>query len=194
MGKRGPQASGGYADKTAVLSTRITGGLRLALEEAAQESGRTLSSEIEHRLRRSFDNDNVVETLGGRQLYAILRAISATMMVVGTGWLSAASNKSRQHLLWLNDPAAFDEVVQGTNAVLQTLRPKSEPSGGVWKSGVTADRVGLGIMEQIAETEPTQPSPSEKLANNERLFRRIASDLGEMHSRLPKRSISKREG
>ena len=52
--KTGAKAKGPYENKRAVLTTRITGKTRKALENAAAMSGRSLSQEIEHRLERSF--------------------------------------------------------------------------------------------------------------------------------------------
>jgi len=52
--KTGAKARGPYENKRAVLTTRITGKTRKALENAAAMSGRSLSQEIEHRLERSF--------------------------------------------------------------------------------------------------------------------------------------------
>ncbi len=51
-GGRKPQ--GPYHGKTAVLSTRITQALRTALEKSAQQSGLSLSQEVEARLRNSL--------------------------------------------------------------------------------------------------------------------------------------------
>jgi hypothetical protein len=50
----GRKPKGDFAGKAAWLSTRITPELRQNLNRAAQESGRSLSQEIERRLRASF--------------------------------------------------------------------------------------------------------------------------------------------
>jgi hypothetical protein len=52
---RGARPKGEYAGKASWLSTRITGDLRAKLEGSAQKCGRSLSQEVEHRLRRSFE-------------------------------------------------------------------------------------------------------------------------------------------
>ena len=68
MGKRGPTPKGEYADKRAVLSTRISAELRDALERAVKQNGHTLSREVEHRLRRTFnDGQAATEMFGGIQ-------------------------------------------------------------------------------------------------------------------------------
>ena len=59
--KRAPGAGrkpqGEYKGKTATLTTRIEPDTRTALEKAAKETGRSLSQEIENRLRRSIASD-----------------------------------------------------------------------------------------------------------------------------------------
>jgi hypothetical protein len=199
MGKRGPKASGGYGDKTGVLSTRITAELRAALQQSAGEHGRTLSSEIEHRLRRSFDSDNLVENLGGQQLYAMLRTISAVMMMAGTKFVSSATEKRHQNVDWLSDPEAYDQAVKATIRVLEELRPAPPPKRKIPRvpkgKGALAEVVHTLehhrgeamanlLLADIGEAEPTQPLPGGKLSPAQRLVRRIASDLGPAHKRL----------
>ncbi len=56
MGKRGPLPRGEYGRKigrTAVLSTRLQPDTRALLVAAKEASGRSLSQELEHRLRQT---------------------------------------------------------------------------------------------------------------------------------------------
>ena len=55
MGKRGRVPKGEYAGKTEVMSFRITPDTKTALRRAAATSGRSLSQEAEHRLRRGLE-------------------------------------------------------------------------------------------------------------------------------------------
>ena len=57
MAKAGRKPKGEYSGKSAVFSTRIRPDTRDALWQAAKASGRTLSQEVEFRLRRSIDED-----------------------------------------------------------------------------------------------------------------------------------------
>jgi hypothetical protein len=79
MGARGPKPKGEYEKQTAVFSSRLTPELRAWVSEAASISGRSLSQEIEHRLRFSFAMDPVAE----RQY--VERALAACLEVV-KGW------------------------------------------------------------------------------------------------------------
>lgn len=204
MGKRGPKPADEFGDQKAVLSTRITQHTRDALEAAAALSGRPLSREVEYRLRRSFDEDEkLVDLFGGRQLFALMRAISSAMMVAGTGWVSSISDKSRRSVDWLNDPDAYQRVVQATNAVLEALRPPGERSppaelvevlGHKFDPNQMAAGLARLMMEEIGEASPTQPAPNEQVKATQFLFRRIASDLGQAHQRLKRETDGEDNG
>lgn len=223
MGKRGPKAKGGYGDKTKVFSSRLNAETRNALQEAAKKSGRSLSSEVEHRLRRSFDNDRVVEVLGGRQMFAILRAIAAAMNASGIQILIGRDSAPDSEIdaagvvdsvNWLNDPYAFDCAVRAANVVLEALRPPGAPTPwsmtgvqinakteeereeirGVlqWVMENRGEMLGETVLRCIARSENTQPAPGDlprsdnpllRPRSGDPLFRRIASDLGELHDR-----------
>lgn len=184
MGERGPKANQEFGDQRAVLSTRITQETRDALEAAATASGRPLSREVEHRLRRSFDTDTIVETLGGPQLYAMLRLVSAAMLMAGTGRVNAARRKALQKTDWLNDPDAYAEAVKATLQVLHALRPAGSPTGHLRDKGLDGLFMANLVLDAVEEATPTQPSPGEKLDNAQLVLRRVASGLGPLHERL----------
>jgi hypothetical protein len=52
--RRGRPPKGDFHNKSAVFSTRITPETRAAIEAAAEASGRSISQEVERRLRESF--------------------------------------------------------------------------------------------------------------------------------------------
>jgi hypothetical protein len=61
---RGVKSRGPFDDKRKTLTTRITGSTRNSLENAAKESGRSFSQEIEYRLERSFLFESSLSTIG----------------------------------------------------------------------------------------------------------------------------------
>ena len=83
MGKRGPHPKGEYGRKirrTAVLSTRLQPDTRARLLQAAKANGRSLSQELEHRLRRTFiEDDKSIEWYGSEQTAAVVKLIGATI-------------------------------------------------------------------------------------------------------------------
>ncbi len=75
---RPPQ--GEYVDKRKTLSTRITSGLRDRLDKSADESGRSLSQEIEFRLEQSFrDEKALYREFGDKSLYMTMRWFALTL-------------------------------------------------------------------------------------------------------------------
>ena len=211
MGARGPKASGGYGEKTKVLSTRITAPIRKALEDASKASGLSLSSEVERRLRQSFDDDRIIKNVADPQLYAILRTIAATMDFAGRQSLFASQRKIGGAPDWLNDPYAYDQALKATVTVLEGFRPAGDPSPPKISAKQIAEIIGTkkgavrtkkeaaklanwvaantGILQaeymlsNIAEAEPTQPLPGTK-PKRAALARRIASELGSIRDRL----------
>src|SRR3546814_727442 len=119
MAPRGRAPQGEYSNKLATLSTRITEDLRRALETAKTESGRSLSQEIEARLRASFENERAIsDAFGDRQTYAVMRIIG--------GVLDALRNPGEDRPDWLDDPYAHDAMVGAVLNVLEVFRPRSE--------------------------------------------------------------------
>ena len=83
MGKRGPKPKGEYGGKggrTAVLSTRLQRDTRARLVAAAKANVRSLSQELEHRLRRTFtEDDKAIDWYGTQQTEAVVKLIGATI-------------------------------------------------------------------------------------------------------------------
>ena len=105
MGKRGPQPKGGYEGKTAVLSTRITPELRKALEKAAADRGSSLSSEIESRLRRSFDYEGSIRDIfKDGPTYAFMRTLADVIEVTSAQAAVLVTKTRGKRPNWLNDP------------------------------------------------------------------------------------------
>lgn len=119
MGKRGPAAKGEFGDKSAVLSTRISAELRTALEKSVARSGLTLSREIEHRLRRTFiDDEKISEGFGTWRNQAIMRMAATLTRTVYRNDQPGAE--------WLDDPWLFDQYIDRLNTLLKGYRPQGE--------------------------------------------------------------------
>lgn len=168
MGKRGPVPRGEYTNKSRVLSTRIREDTRAVLEEAARESGRSLSQEIEYRLRRSFDGDRIIsEKFGSRQNYAVLRLLAALF-----------DTAPREGRTWLNDPANFDHIRRSIMAVLDALRPTEAPEASDWDEFL-GDLNAAALADELAVADASMPPEGAGNALNY-----IKADLGEAAGRL----------
>jgi hypothetical protein len=180
MGKRGPRPKGPYSGQTAVLSTRIRPELRAALEAAARARGVSLSHEIEHRLRRTFyDDEKITEAFGSRRNYALMRMIGSIIEMM--------MNVKNRKAEWLDDPYLFEQVTKSINVVLEAIRPTGEPPATVedaldhggprqWKW-----RAAEAIRD-VQLADPTLPLDAPK---SKRLAHRLKADLGDVFERAP---------
>lgn len=189
MGKRGPAPKGEYAPQNSVLSVRITSDLRERLDEEIAQSGKGLSREVEHRLRRSFyeSDDKITNYFGSRRDYAILKLIHSA--------IEATVNLKQPNADWTKDPYLFNQAVRSINTVLEMFRPEGEvPVGeeGLDHGGLSQGRTrAVLLLQDIREAPPgfkTTPANEE-----ERLVARLKDDLGELAetAKLPVNTIAK---
>src|SRR5215831_7264628 len=154
MGKRGPRPRGEYGNKigrTAVLSTRLQPDTRTRLVAATKVSGRSLSQELEHRLRRTFiDDDRAVDFFGTEQNAAVLKLIGATIQSTGTRILR---NKKYE---WLKEDWLFDDVVDAIIHMLLWFRPGGDSSRHGITISSTTDRADQ-LISEIRSADPSLP-------------------------------------
>ena len=155
MGKRGPQPRGEYGGKigrTAVLSTRLQPDTRTRLSDAAKASKRSLSQELEHRLRRTFtDDDKAVEFYGTEQNAAVVKLIGAT--INSTAVKTTAKRKHE----WLKEQWLFDDVMDAIVHILLWFRPggDSRQTKQITLSSGTAKAEQL--IDEIRSADPSLP-------------------------------------
>lgn len=109
-----PTGPGGK--KSAQLSIRISPELRAKLEAAAKEDevGRSLSQEIEARLRLSFgEPQRRVDEFGGPILYSLFHTLAAHIRGI---------EHNTKHRLW-EDRYTFDECMVLIDMVMQRFKP-----------------------------------------------------------------------
>ncbi|MGE0652803.1 MAG: hypothetical protein AB7P12_13805 [Alphaproteobacteria bacterium] len=188
MGKRGPMPRGEYQNKSAVLSTRIRADTRKHLQEAAEQSGRSLSQEIEHRLRRSFEDEGkIIAIFGGYRTYAVFRAVVAAVE-------ATRSPYGEDGCHWLDDPHHFDLAVQTAMAVLVGFRPAGDPAqlktddGGLSRAEwheFGAGSKAASLLDAIQKAPPDIPiaDDGDSYARSIRLLAIIRSDLGAVADR-----------
>lgn len=119
--RRGPAPKGDYADKAATLSTRITRDLRVWLEEAKIKSGRSLSDEIENRLRQSFvEEQRMIDRFGSERTARVLQVVASVLQLHGR-------NPENPKTEWLDDPLAFENALSAIIWTLEAVRPPQPP-------------------------------------------------------------------
>lgn len=111
--KRGRPPSGPYAVKQAVVSTRMRSDTKAKLDSEAKKHGWGLSQEIEHRLRRSFDEDDkIADAFGDRRTFRLMRMM--------TDAIRLSEKKAGD---WLNDPDSFQIALSAALSVLEAVEP-----------------------------------------------------------------------
>jgi hypothetical protein len=98
-----------------MLVARVYPALKADLERACERSGKTLSDEIEERLRRSFSKREDAFGDNTTRYFALLVARLATKIQRYLG------------VSWRNDRWAFDALAEGIPALLSMMAPLGEP-------------------------------------------------------------------
>ena len=154
MGKRGPQPKGEYGGKigrTAVLSTRLQPDTRARLVAAKEANGRSLSQELEHRLRRTFiEDDKTIEFYGNQQTAAVVKLIGATIQSV------AARGSAEKKHDWLKEQWLFDDVTSAIVHVLLWFRPGGDSGRREITLSSGTDRAER-LINEIRSSDPSLP-------------------------------------
>ncbi len=189
MGKRGPPPKGEYGGKvgrTAVLSTRLQPDTRKRLSEAAKANGRSLSQELEHRLRASFiQDDNVIDFFGSQSNAAIVKLLGAVIQSTGTSWLVKkldgwVPDPRKDPGEWLRDSKLFDQVL---TAIVHTLM-WFKPSGGRDAQFLFYHSTAERIIDEIRSSDPSVPLT--KRSTRQHAMAMLKDKLGDLvHRRHP---------
>ena len=183
MGKRGPAPRGEYGGKigrTAVLSTRLQPDTRTRLSAAAKANKRSLSQELEHRLRGSFiDEEKVVDFYGSQSNAAIVKLLGAVIQSTCTSWLVKTDDGWVPDLKkdpeeWLRDPKLFDQVLTAIVHALMWFKPRDGGAEQFLFYHSTAER----IMDEIRSADPSLPIT--KGSTRQHAMARLKDKLGDL--------------
>ena len=140
--KRGRPAETPGQIKRAPLNMRTTQAIRDRLEGAANQSGRSLVQEVEHRIERTFaKEDETVAAFGGAELHALFRMFGAAANLI----------EKRTGQAWATDRETFIAVEAAWKMLIVEVRP---PIPKKWK-----DRVEKFEREadHLSKEMPTMP-------------------------------------
>jgi hypothetical protein len=150
-----------------VMSFRITPDTRAALRRAAATSGRSLSQETEHRLRRGLDEEEAISSLRGDvKTSAMLRLAAQVVQSLGT------VRDTKMH--WTTDVESFDAAINAIAETLKLFRPMQ--AEGI---SVCPPQIGAATLKIVKEAEATDLSrPLSKSSKRQRAMVRFKEDLG----------------
>jgi hypothetical protein len=170
--KRGRAPQGEIVGKSSVMSFRITPATKAGLKKAARESGRSVSQEAEHRLRRDlFDH-------GSTRTYAVMRVISAAIDKL----ISFKNPKAT----WLDDAYLFQQATAAINAAVGLFAPQGNaPTSFDESTKFGSPRQGrFAVEELLREIQIVDPStPPAKQTAHQRALLMLKSDLGALADR-----------
>lgn len=157
---RGRPPKGEHRGKSATFSTRITPELRSALEYAAETSGRSISQEVETRLRLSFDaelqrgqRDKLIEAFGGEESFALFVVLSMFIQSI----------EIKTGRPWHADRYTYEQVAAGAAFILDSFAPDGEPTppeGLRWKHDTPLHLASaLGVLDQIQLAQVPRKMP-----------------------------------
>ena len=153
---RGRAPKGEYAGKTEVMSFRLTPDTKAALRRAAATSGRSLSQEAEHRLRRGLDEEEAISKLWGD--------VKTSAMLM---------RDTKVH--WTADAKVFDSAIEAIAGTLKLFRPLQ--AEGISVGSPEIDAPALKIVEEAQATELSRPLS--KSSRRQRAMARFKEDLGQ---------------
>ncbi len=182
--KRGRKPQGEYSDKKAVLTTRITKELREKLERACKgpDHTRSLSQEVEHRLRMSFSAQRIAEQIfKDQETYGVALLIAETM--------KRMEGMTECH--WADNAFTVNACALAIGNVLRAFQASddAEPPEHLSKYITTPEAAGeavaggiLGQIRMAGQVPIDRPGRyhSEQLKN----YPRIKEALGELAGRL----------
>jgi hypothetical protein len=181
MGKRGPKPQGEFSGKTAVISVRLRPETRRRLETEKKASGRSLSQELEWRLRGSFvEDDKAVDFYGSAQNAAILKLLGLVIQAVGTTRLQKRAGKWGPNPAegdeWLRNPELFDSVCNAIQHTLEWWRPGGAGRALVYNSDSEA------LLDEIRAANAASPF-DKGVTTRQHALAKLRDGLGELAQR-----------
>ncbi len=190
---RGRPPKGEFADKSCQLATRVTPELRAAIDVEAARNGRSVSQEVERRLRDSFDaglvgdkRGKLADLVGGPQNLALFRTLH---------WL-ARNVELHTRERWIDDPFTFEQVRKAFDFFLEAIKPPGDPQPTdklIWPAPLPAEfveylsvMIARGVLDCIAlaADEPAISKDGTYFSENYTAAPAIKTGLGDLAIRL----------
>ena len=188
---------GEYAGKSSVFSTRIRPDLRRYLEKAAKTSGRSLSQEVEHRLRRSFvEDDKIADAFGDRRTYRLMRMMADAIHLSQELDMTEPRRRALPQEQDVAEPRGRAPRTGARRADPPNKPRQPDPVGDNWLDDPFRFRVALAAMRSVVvaiEPRSSLPDDGESMIIPNTLGAVIAGKLWEAVNQA-KDSIELRSG
>jgi hypothetical protein len=145
------------------------------LEKAKKESGRSLSQEIESRLRRTFYEDReIAAAFGDSKVFVLMRVVALA--------LASVQDPRRPDTKWYDDPELFNNALNTIQEVLRAIRPARStgklPANAPPNPVMSASEIAAAIWEKVERISLN--FDIQKVTREERRLARLKSELGHL--------------
>jgi hypothetical protein len=170
MATRGRPPKGEYPEKKRVFASRVREDTWAKLQLAAASSGRSVSQEFEHRLRRGLDEDETIESTWGDQK-------TLSMMRLAAQAVQSLGNVQNAKVHWTADVDLFDAALEAITGTLRVFRPHVLVATGLATCPPEFGTPTLSIIREAQAADPTRPL--NRSTKRQRAMTRLKEDLGE---------------
>jgi hypothetical protein len=181
MTTRGRRPKGEYSEKKRVFASRVREDTWAKLQQAAARSGRSVSQEFEHRLRRGLDEDETIEsTWGDPKTLAMMRLAAQAVQSLG--------NVQNAKVHWTADVDLFDAALEAITGTLRVFRPHALTAVGITTG---SPRLGTPTVGIIREAQVADPAPTGLATGSPRLGTPTLGIIREAQAADPARPLNK---
>ncbi|THD71887.1 MAG: hypothetical protein E7813_05015 [Bradyrhizobium sp.] len=174
MAKRGRRPKGEYPEKKRVFASRVREDTWTKLQQAAVKSGRSVSQEFEHQLRRGLDEDEEIEgTFGDLRTYALMKLAAQAVN-------SLCSLKDPK-IHWTADANLFAQALEVITRTLKVFHPHQLTSTDLMVESPQFDAPVLEIVREVQTADPARQL--KKSTKRQRAMARLKDQLGELADR-----------
>jgi hypothetical protein len=170
MATRGRRPKGEYPEKKRVFASRVREDTWAKLQRAAASSGRSVSQEFEHRLRRGLDEDETIESTWGDQK-------TLSMMRLAAQAVQSLGNVRNAKVHWTADVVLFDAALEAITGTLRVFRPHVLIATGFATCPPELGTPALSIIREAQAADPARPL--NRSTKRQRAMTRLKEDLGE---------------
>jgi hypothetical protein len=174
MAKRGRRPKGEYPEKKRVFASRVREDTWAKLQQAATKSGRSVSQEFEHQLRRALDEDEKIESaFGDLRTYALMKLAAQAV--------NSLYSLKNSKIHWTADADLFVQALDVITGTLKVFHPHQLTSKDLLVSSL---QFGAPVLEIVREVQAADPALLlKKSTKRQRDMARLKDQLGDLADR-----------
>jgi hypothetical protein len=174
MAKRGRRPRGEYPEKKRVFASRVREDTWAKLQQAAAKSGRSVSQEFEHHLRRALDEDEEIKSaFGDLRTYALMKLAAQAV--------NSLCSLKNPKIHWTADADLFVQALEVITGTLKVFHPSQLTPTDI---SVASPQIGAPVLEIVREVQEADPARLlNKSTKRQRAMARLKDQLGDLADR-----------